>query len=143
MLHRPDNPPVPSQNLDLVRSIYGAWERSEFGSTEWAHPEIEYVLADGPSPASSRGLAGMAKTQRDFLSAWEDWRVEAEEYRELDAERVLVLFNFTARGKASGLEVGQLGTKGASVFYLAGAKVKRIVQYFDRERALADLAPSL
>jgi hypothetical protein len=33
----------------------------------------------------------MAQGTRDFLSAWEEFRFEAEEYRELDDERVLVL----------------------------------------------------
>jgi ketosteroid isomerase-like protein len=33
-------------------------------------------------PAGGRGLAGLAEGWRDWLSAWEDFRVEAEEYRE-------------------------------------------------------------
>jgi hypothetical protein len=39
----------------------------------------------------------MAEGMRDFLSAWDEWRVEVEEYCELDGERVLVLFHFSAR----------------------------------------------
>ena len=124
------------QNVEIVRSIYAAWERGDFTSAEWAHPEIEYVGADGPAPGGSTGLAGMAEAFRDWLSTWEEWRVEAEEYRELDGERVLVLFHFSARGKTSGLEVEQLRTKGASLFHLRDGQVTRLVQYLDRERGL-------
>jgi ketosteroid isomerase-like protein len=124
------------QNVEVVRSIYAAWERGDFTSAEWAHPEIEYVEADGPAPGCSTGLAGMAETFRDWLSTWQEWRVKAEEYRELDGERVLVLFHFSARGKTSGLELGQIGTKGASLFHLRDGKVTRLVQYLDRERGL-------
>jgi ketosteroid isomerase-like protein len=128
-----------SANLDLVRSIQAAWERGDFSSVEWAHPEIEFVIADGPTPASWTGLNGMAEGWRDFLSAWEEFRIEVDEYRELDAERVLVLVHFTARGKTSGLELGQMRAKGAELFHIRGGKVTRAVAYWDRGRALADL----
>jgi len=130
---------VASANLDLVRSIYAAWERGDYSSVEWAHPEIELVFTDGPAPGSFRGLTGLADGWRGFLDAWEEWRVEADEYRELDDERVLVLVHAGGRGKASGLEVGQLGGHGANLFHVRGGQVTRLVLYMDHERALADL----
>jgi ketosteroid isomerase-like protein len=128
-----------TENLDLVRSIYAAWERGDFSSVEWAHPEIEYATVDGPSPGSWRGLAGMADGYRAWLSAWEEYRAEAEEYRELDGERVLVLDRYSGHGKTSGLEIGQLRAEGAALFHLRDGKVRRLVIYWDRDRALADL----
>ena len=104
------------ENVELVRSIYGAWECGDFSSAEWADPEIEYAVPDGPLIGTWRGLEGMAEAMREFLRAWEDWRVTAEDYRELDAEHVLVPFRFGGRGKTSGLELGQVRTKGASLF---------------------------
>jgi len=61
------------------------------------------------------------------------------EYRELDSERVLMLDVSSGRGAASGLELGQMQAKGASLFHIRGGKVARIVTYWDREHALADL----
>src|SRR5438874_1111424 len=53
-----------SVNVDLVRSIFAAWEQGDFSSSEWAHPEIEYVWVDGPSPGSWTGLAGRGRGLR-------------------------------------------------------------------------------
>ena len=131
-----------SANLDLVRSISAAWERGDFSSAEWAHPEIEFVRADGPSPGSWTGLAGLAEGTRDWLDTWEDARLVVEEYRKLDDERVLVLVHLSGRGRRSGLEIEQMQTKGAHLFHLREGKVTRFVHYLDRERAFTDLGLS-
>jgi ketosteroid isomerase-like protein len=128
-----------SPNLDLVRSIYAAWERGDFRSPDWAHPEIEYVRADGPDAGSRTGVHGMAESFREWLSAWQEWRVKADEYLELDGGRVLVLTQFIARGKRSGLEVEQVWTKSATLFHVRDGEVTRLVVYWKRDRALADL----
>jgi ketosteroid isomerase-like protein len=131
------------ENLDLVRSTTAAWERGDYSNVEWAHPEIEYLIVDGPSPGTWTGLAGMAHGWRDFLRAWEhEFRCVVEEYRELDDERVLVLQHFGGRGKASGVEVTLMTRKGATLFHLRDGKVARLVVCFDRERAFADLGLS-
>jgi ketosteroid isomerase-like protein len=128
-----------SANLDLVRSIFADWERGDFSSTEWADPEIEFVLADGPEPGTWTGLAGMAEVNRVWLSAWEAFRVQVDEYRALDDERVLALVRVYGRGKTSGLELGQLSTSGANLLHVRNGKVTRWVRYFDHDHALADL----
>jgi hypothetical protein len=122
-----------------VRSIRAGWDRGEFTSVTWAHPEIELVFADGPSPGSWTGLAGLSEAWRDFLSTWEDFRTEAYEYRELHGERVLVFARLSGRGKTSGLEIGEMQAIGVNLFHLRDGKVTRLVLYMDRNRALADL----
>ena len=57
----------------------------------------------------------MAEAGASGSSAWEDVRVEADEYRELDDERVLVLCTLSGRGKTSGLELGQMPRRSAPV----------------------------
>jgi ketosteroid isomerase-like protein len=128
-----------SENLDLVRSIYADWERGDFSRVEWAHPQIEYVRAEGPEPATWTGLAGMAEGARTFLDAWDDLRIVVDEYREIDNGRVLVLDHRIGRGRTSGLDLGQMRTQSAHLFHLRHGKVTRLVVYEERDRALADL----
>jgi ketosteroid isomerase-like protein len=128
-----------SANLDLVRSIYADWERGDFSQTEWAHRDVELVWADGPSPTTWSGLRGAEAGWREFLGTWKDYRVHPEDYLAPDDERVLVLVRFTARGKVSGLEVGESHPKGANLFHIRDGLVRRLVLYWDRDRALADL----
>ena len=128
-----------SANLDLVRSIYADWERGEWGSADWAHPEIELVSPDGPTPGTSTGLTAMAEAWRESLSAFSSFRVNADEYREIDGGRVLVFHTWSGRGKASGVEVEQMEARSATLFHICGGKVIRLVAYWDRDRALADL----
>jgi len=127
-----------SESVGLVRAIFAAWERGEYRSIEWAHPEIENKIV-GPSPGSWSGVAGMAEGWRDFLSAFEDVRFEADEYRELDGERVLVLTHASGHGRASGLDLGRMPTSGANLFHIQEGKVTRHVAYLQRDLALADL----
>ena len=133
-----DNPWV-SANLDLVRSLYANWERGDFSSVGWADPQIEFVIADGLGPGESKGVARMAATWGGFLSAWDELRTEAEEYREIDSERVLVMVKHGGRGKTSGLEVAEIREGGANLFHIRDGKVTRLVVYPSRDRALADL----
>ena len=131
-----------STNLDLVGSIRAAWERGDFSSSDWAHPEIEFAVVGGPSPGAWTGLADMAEAMRDFFSAWEGFRVEADDFRELDGERVLVLVHMSGRGKTSGLELEEMRAKAAELFHIRAGKVTRLVLYTERELAFADLGLS-
>jgi ketosteroid isomerase-like protein len=124
------------ENVDLVRSICAAWERGDYRSAEWAHPQIEFVVEGGVEPGKWTGVAGMADGWRTWLGAWEEFHQEADKYLVVDDERVLVFFAFSGRGKTSGLA---LGSKGAGLFHVRDGRVTRFVGYFDRDRALADL----
>jgi ketosteroid isomerase-like protein len=125
-----------SANLALVRSIYAPWERGDYSSAEWAHPEIEVTAVGGPDPGTWTGLPEVVTAFREHLSAWGEYRSEVEQYRELDGERVLALIHVTARGTTSGLEGAN---KGANLFHLRDGKVTRLILYWDRDLAFADL----
>ena len=84
----------------------------------------------------------MAEAWGAFLSAWEEYRTEVDEYRELDDERVLVLLHVIGRGKASGVQLGQVRTNAANLFHVRAGKVTRLVLWSDQERGLAELGLS-
>jgi ketosteroid isomerase-like protein len=123
--------------LDIVRSIYAGWARGDFGSTEWAHPNIEFEYADGPEPGRWIGLDEMSARYRDWLRGWKDFRAEPERYFTPDDRRVLVFVHNTGRGRASGLELDLRSV--ANFFEVDQGRVVRLVLYWDRERALADV----
>ena len=124
-----------SANVELVQRIYSAWERGDFSGAGWAHPELEFVRVDGPAPGRWKGVE-IDVGVRDMLSAWEDLRLAAEEFRELDGDRVLALASGVARGKRSGV---QLRVSATNLFHIANGKVTRVVTYYDRDLALAEL----
>jgi ketosteroid isomerase-like protein len=121
-----------SENLDLVRSIYADWERGDFSRSDWAHPEIEYVYADGPEPGRWIGLANMADAWRARLSALEDFRFVVNECHEIGNERVLVLIGARGHFKASGLSAVDVPRfRRQSVLESGGSPVAESVQRLD------------
>lgn len=81
----------------------------------------------------------MAEAFRDWLGALRNFRSVADEYRQLERGRVLVLVHRVSRGKASAVEVAESPNQGAHLFELRDGKVTRLIIYVDREHALADL----
>ena len=124
------------ENVELVRSICEPWVRGDFDSVDWAHPEIEYVIADGPTPGRWTGLAGLAEGWRDFMSAWENYTAEAEDYLEIDEDHILVPLQGTGRGKTSGVDLSRMQSTGANLFQIRDGKVVRLVTYLDLAKAL-------
>jgi ketosteroid isomerase-like protein len=122
----------PSTNVDLVRSLYAALERSDFDEIgRWVHPELEFVIADGPEPGVSIGLAQMEEIWRQYLSTWEGYRFVLDEVRQLDGDRVLALFHFSGRGKTSGVDLAELQSQAAAVYHIRQGKLTQIVRYWN------------
>ena len=133
---------APDAKLELVRSIYAEWERGNFFDTSWADPEIEFAVVGGPTDGTATGIPALAAAWTDFMRAWQDLRAELEEARPLDDERVLVFTRNTGRGKTSGVELGEMETRGANLFRIVDGRVTELVCYFDREQAIRDLGPA-
>ncbi len=80
----------------------------------------------------------MEANWRELQGAWEDHGIRADDYRQLEDERILLMARLSGRGRASGLDVALTGTA-ATIFTVRGAKVRKIVVYWDGDRAVADL----
>jgi SnoaL-like domain len=127
---------VASGNVELVRSIFEDWKHGDFHAVDWADPDIELTRPDALVGGELKGLASTAEGWREWLSEWEGLRAEADEFRELDAERVLVFGRMCGRGRLSGAVVD---TEIVNLFHIRNNKVTRLVLYSSRERASADL----
>ena len=128
-----------SANVDLVRSLFADWERGDFGRVDWADSGIEYCEVGGLEPGNWTGIAAMAAAWARVLSAWDAFRIDAEDFMELDAERVLVLVQPSGHGRTSGVDIQEIHARGAVLLHVRGNTLTRFVLYWDRDRAYADL----
>jgi uncharacterized protein len=131
-----------SRNVDLIRPVYEDWGR---GSWRTAFDVYDEHMEWGWS-SEFLGLAGVYEDPRDpnprlkaWLSGWEYWRAEAEDFLEL-GDYVVVLAIYHGRGKGSGVEIRQ---EGAHVFKLREGKVVRLEIFASRDRALDSVRAAL
>ena len=123
-----------SRELDVARRVCEEWGRGDFSSNDWAAPDIDMVSAEGFGQ-DGQSVAEMGESWRDWLSSWEEFRVEPEEYL-ARGNSVLALTRFGGRGKASGLPAEML--RGGARFDFRGGKVVRLTLFRDRAIALQD-----
>jgi ketosteroid isomerase-like protein len=115
------------KNVEIVRRVYEGWARGDFTGAEAYHPDVEFEMVDWPHPARSRGVAEMQRTWQATLSAWNDFRAEADDFFDHGAN-VLVLNSIRGRGQGSGAEVS---AQTATVWTVEAGKVVRLALYWD------------
>ena len=131
-----------AQKADLLRPIYEEWGRGNWRPAfDVYDPRMEWGWS-----SEFLGLGGVFEDRRDpnprlhaWLSGWEDWRAEAEDYLEM-GDYVVVLASYHGRGKGSGVEITQ---EGAHVFKLCDDKVVRLEIFASREKAIASVQAAL
>jgi hypothetical protein len=116
------------ENLELVRGLYRDWERGDFSSVDWAHPEIELV-PHTPLLKPARGITELGERWRDWLSSFSEWRLDLEELLEVGDE-VVALTRIDTRGKGSGIRFDSIAS--ANVFAFRDGKVVRLELHLDR-----------
>jgi uncharacterized protein len=126
---------VPPGNVDLIRPIYEDWGRGNWRPRfDVYHQNMEWGWSD-----EFPGLAGVFEDHDDpnprlvaWLSGWEHWRAEADEFLEF-GDHVVVLATYHGRGRGSGVEISQ---EGAHVWELRDGKVVRLEIFASRAKAL-------
>jgi uncharacterized protein len=122
-------------NVDLIRPIYEDWGRGNWRPRfDVYHQNMEWGWSD-----EFPGLAGVFEDHDDpnprlvaWLSGWEHWRAEADEFLEF-GDHVVVLATYHGRGRGSGVEISQ---EGAHVWELRDGKVVRLEIFASRAKAL-------
>ena len=123
------------ENVDGLRAVYAEWGRGNWRPRFAIYaPDMEW----GWSPEFP-GLAGVYHDARqpnprvrEWLSPWDHWECEAEEYI-AHRDHVVVLARYRGRGKAGGVPVE---TAGAHVWEIHDGKAVRLEIFASRSTAL-------
>jgi ketosteroid isomerase-like protein len=124
-----------SSNAELLHPVYEQWSRGNWRpSFDIYDPHMEWGWS-----SEFLDLGGVHEDRRDpnprlrrWLSGWDYWRAEAEEYLEL-GDYIVVLARYRGKGRGSGVEIEQ---EGAHVFRLRDGKVIRLEIFASRARAI-------
>jgi ketosteroid isomerase-like protein len=124
------------ENVEIVRELWEAFQgEDERAMVRLIHPELEFLGTVGGLQEGdmAHGLAEIREVfEAEDLDAWEERRLEVEEY--IDAgDDVVVLVHEFRRGRDSGIE---LEAKTAIVLAVSGGRVIRMQGYMDRGKAL-------
>ncbi len=125
------------RNIEALRPVYEAWGRGDW-TGEWPEvygPRMTWGWSDDfPEIHGTYSDPEVARDRlRRWLSPWQDWRVEAEEYVPLE-DGVLVLTRYRGRGKGSGVEVKGAG---GNLWVMRDGKAESVMTFNDRDKALA------
>jgi ketosteroid isomerase-like protein len=124
-------------NIGLSKGIYADWARGDYSRSDFLDPEVVFVTAF-PEHATYHGPQGMGQGWNDFLSAWDDFTTEAEEFIPVPGEegRYVVLVRLSGLGKESGVPIEG---RAANVVTLRNGKIVYFELVWDREEKLRAL----
>jgi len=124
------------ENVEIVRRSLEAAARSDFDAAAAdLHQDVEVIDTDIPDAGSYRGPTGYFKWLAQWGESWASWRIEGLHFKLGEDGRVVGLFDLTATGKGSGVEVKRAD---ALVCAVRDGKITQIVYFNDQPRALAE-----
>ena len=125
---------MPQRPLDVVRSMYEAFDGGDpDGALAHFHPDVVLDSTARPDGGLVHGREQLNSTIARWLAAFEEWREEIEEMRDLGS-LVYVVATQRGRGKGSGIE---LEARYALLYEVRDAKIMRMTMFTDPADALA------
>lgn len=123
------------ENVEIIKRAYDAFARGDYAtSLSYYDPQVEFSQpADEPGGGTYYGVDGVTRAFRNWLTAWEDYRVEVEELSDHGAH-VLARTRHLMSGKGSGAVVEQTIFQ---VWTLRDGRIVRARMYYDEAEALA------
>ena len=126
---------MPGDRIELLRGVFAEWEKGNFrASAGLLSPDVVSIWGEPPGDdVVCHGRREVAERFGEFLANWSEFRVEAEEFIELDEDHVLVVARQFGRGKASGVVID---ARVHIAWKFAGEKVVGTYWFFDRAKVL-------
>jgi ketosteroid isomerase-like protein len=121
-----------SDNVAILERALSEWVRGEFWNAELYAEDVVFVVS-GPDAAEYHGIDGLTSAWRDFLSAWDDFRIETERIVRGKGDVYALLMRLQARGKGSGVDID---AQVANVVNMRDGRIARLEMFWDREAAL-------
>jgi ketosteroid isomerase-like protein len=124
------------ENVELVRQVVEAINQRDadaFVATVSPDVEWEDAVFWTETPHTFRGRAGVREWLSQILEPWESFHVEADEVTDASADCFVVGFDFTARGKESGV---QTQLRFWALCWVADGRITRREVFRERAEAL-------
>lgn len=120
-------------NVDALRGVYERWARGDFWTPEIFDPQVQTIFsADLPDVDVGVGLDGLEANLKNYLSAWKDVRMAAEDFRDV-GDSVVVIFRWSGTGRTTGIHFGE---QRAHIWTFRNAKAIRLEGYISVSAAL-------
>jgi ketosteroid isomerase-like protein len=123
------------KNVEFVRQGFERTARGDWAIADRFDPQVEFVLVGGKGlglTEEGRGIDELMGVLLEFMSEFEDYRVEGEQFIALDNDRVFVLGRDRGVGRASGAPFEH---ENGQVFTLRDGCVVRWEVYWNRDEA--------
>ena len=121
--------------MEIVRRIYAEWERGNFWTAQYFHPDVQVRWFDpiiAPAGGETHGIDELTRGMLEFVRTYEHISGTAERIMEVGM-RVVSVERWHGRGKASGVETE---VRSSSLWEFADGRVIYLANYGSPDGAL-------